>query len=61
MLSLSKPNAGMPPAKKAALIALLLAIIALGFFLGAFLNRRLQDKTFNATFVSNIPVNRQSA
>jgi len=42
--------------KKAAIIALLLAIIATGLFLGAFLNYRSRNRIFKATFVSNIPV-----
>jgi len=40
--------------KKAALIALLLVVIVLGFFLGAYVNYRLHNKTFSATFVTNI-------
>jgi len=57
MPSLSKPALrGMPPVKKAVLIALLLAVIALGFFLGAFVNYRLHNKSYSATFVAIEPL-----
>ena len=51
----------MSAGKKAVLIALLLAVIALGFFLGAFLNYRFHNKTFSATFVYDRPVSVYSA
>ena len=42
--------------KKAAFIGLLLAIILLGLFLGAFVKSRSNNKIFKGTFVSNYPV-----
>ena len=57
MSSLVKPAVkNMSHGKKAALIALLLAVIALGFFLGAFINYRIHHKSYSATFVSGEPV-----
>jgi len=40
-----------PLIKKAAIIALLLAVIATGLFLGVFLNHRSRNKIFQGTFV----------
>jgi len=62
MPSYSKPAVrNMSHAKRAALITLLLIVIALGLFLGAFVHYRLNNKTYSATFVTNDPSVFQSA
>jgi hypothetical protein len=47
--------------KHVALIALLLAIIIIGFLLGAFINSYSGNQTFRATFVSDKPASLHSA
>ena len=44
----------MSNVKKVLLIVLMLAVIAAGLLLGSFINRRLHNRSFRATFVSNI-------